>query len=66
MVGLHEINNYLNRKNLLFNLAKTDILSSHTKQSRNKPRPYITLNNCNISQLNETKLLGLIIDGNLT
>lgn len=60
------INSFLNSKQLLLNLTKTNFLSFHTKQNRNKPNPSITINSQAISQLKETKFLGLHIDENLS
>jgi hypothetical protein len=60
------VNEYFSSKQLLLNLDKTNLVSFHTIQNRNKPTPNIQIHNFKISQKNVTKFLGLLLDENLS
>jgi hypothetical protein len=64
--NLHKINNYFSSKNLLLNLEKTNLVCFKTKQNRNKICPIIKIDNLSISQISNTKFLGIHLDENLS
>lgn len=60
------IKQFFDSRNLLLNLDKTNFISFHTRQKRNKQLPIIEIENSKIQNVEQTKFLGLIVDENLT